>query len=377
MDILNYTSGSFQKGFQYQYFLPSFINHSFEWNDAQLNELLEEASYQIGQLNAFAQLVPDADMFIKMHVAKEATVSSHIEGTQTQLSEAFFRIEDVANERRDDWQEVRNYINSMNFSIEKLNELPLSNRLLKQAHAILLDGVRGKHKLPGEFRSSQNWIGGASLSDAVFIPPAHQEIDELMSDLELFLHNHDIKVPHLIKAAILHYQFETIHPFLDGNGRLGRLLIVLYLVEKKILEKPLLYISDFFDKNRMLYYDNLTRVRTHNDLRQWLLFFLVGVRDTAKKSSQTLQNIIKLKLQTTQKIGVLNGKNIKRIKLLEYLWSQPILQYLDVCDCLQVSAKTANKLIADFQSIGILVEITKGQRNRTYSFQEYLDLFEA
>ncbi len=376
MNITDFKAGHYEKGFKYQYFMPNEINQSFEWNDAQLNELLEEASLQVGQLNAFSHLVPDAAMFIKMHIANEAVLSSRIEGTQTQLTEAFLRSEDIAVERRDDWSEIHNYINAVNHAIQSLDELPLSGRLLRQTHKILLQGVRGKYKLPGEFRTSQNWIGGASLSDATFIPPAHEEVPRLMADLEHFLHNTDIKVPHLIKAGIAHYQFETIHPFLDGNGRLGRLLIVLYLVEKKVLTEPLLYISDFFDHHRQLYYPHLNNVRVNNDLRQWLLFFLVGVRDTAQKAVSTLNNIILLKHESEAKISSLGKKSAKAQRILQYLWSQPTLRSADVCSLLEVTPKTANQLLEDLQRLEILKEITNQQRNRIFAFQPYLELFE-
>lgn len=376
MNITDFKAGHYEKGFKYQYFMPNEINQSFEWNDAQLNELLEEASLQVGQLNAFSHLVPDAAMFIKMHITNEAVLSSRIEGTRTQLTEAFLRVEDISLERRDDWSEIHNYIDAVNYAILSLNELPLSSRLLRQTHKILLQGVRGKHKLPGEFRTSQNWIGGASISDATFIPPVHDEVPRLLADLEQFLHNTDIKVPHLIRAGIAHYQFETIHPFLDGNGRLGRLLIVLYLVDKQVLSAPLLYISDFFDRHRQLYYQHLNNVRVNNDLRQWLLFFLVGIRDTAQKGVSTLNKIIFLKNESEHKIRTLGKKSAKAQQILQYLWSQPTLKSADVCSLLKVTPKTANQLLEDFQQLEILKEITNQQRNRIFAFQRYLQLFE-
>src|SRR5690606_21490260 len=256
----------------YKSFVPNTINKSITWDDPAINTLLEKATLQLGALNSFSTFVPDIDLFIRMHVLKEATVSSRIEGTQTNMEEALIRQSELTPEKRDDWQEVTNYTAAMNYAIAKLERLPLSSRLIKETHKVLMTKARGEHKLPGEYRSSQNWIGGASINDAVFVPPPFSEVEPLMNDLEKFIHNEQIQVPHLIRIAIVHYQFETIHPFLDGNGRIGRLMITLYLISQKILEKPILYLSDFFEKHKGLYYDNLMGVRRTNDLGQWIKF---------------------------------------------------------------------------------------------------------
>lgn len=273
MKISAFQSGKFVQRNRYKSFEPVFVNTLWELDDSQLIMLLSEANIKLGELNAFSQLIPDVDFFIKMHVRKEATKSSRIEGTQTNIDEAIQKVENLQPEKKDDWQEVQNYVQAMNEAILNLQTLPISTRLLTNTHKILLQAVRGEHKMPGEYRRSQNWIGGSSIADAVFIPPHADGVNDYMSDLEKFLNNENLPVPALIKIAIAHYQFETIHPFLDGNGRIGRLMITLFLVSNRLLEKPTLYLSDFFEAHKSLYYDNLTRVRTHQNMLQWLKFF--------------------------------------------------------------------------------------------------------
>ncbi len=380
-NIEDFEAGSWVQRLEYKSFSPNKISLQWLVNNPDIQNLLSEADRQLGRLDAFSELIPDIDFFIKMHIVKEATVSSKIEGTQTSFEEALIKREDIDPEKRDDWGEVHNYIDAVNQAIESLNDLPISNRLIKQTHQTLLQGVRGKEKLPGQYRNSQNWIG-SSLKNAVFVPPTHDEIPDLMHDLEQFINAEilelPIKVPHLIKIAIVHYQFETIHPFLDGNGRIGRLLITLYLIDKGLLAKPTLYLSDFFERNRRDYYENLMLVRSKNNLENWLQFFLIGVIETSKKSIATFQNIIKLRnkieLETLIKLG---RKQHDAKRLMNELYKQPILDSNQIAELLSIHASTANRLIGDFIDLGILSELTGYKRNRIYTFRAYIKLFET
>lgn len=363
-------------GMGYKYFIPAKINRQWTWHDPQLNDLLEKASLQMGQLNSFARLVPNIDLFIHLHVTKEAVVSSRIEGTRTNMDEALLALEEIAPERRNDWQEVQNYTQALNAAMTELKRLPLSSRLLCQTHAILLQGVRGEHKQPGEFRRSQNWIGGASLADAMFIPPAHDLVGPLMGDLENFLHNDQIHVPILVRAGIAHYQFETIHPFLDGNGRIGRLLMTLYFVSQGILDQPLLYLSAFFEKNKSLYYENLTRVREKNDVLHWLKYFLVGVAETAGHAADTLRQLMTLKADTEAHIRRDFGRrSTVALHVLDRLFTDPFICVKDVAALCQVSPKTAGELVQQLVAAHLLKEFTGQSRNRLFVFERYLNLF--
>ncbi|MFQ5677397.1 MAG: Fic family protein, partial [bacterium] len=362
MNIIDFKSGKYIQQYQYVTFTPSMVNREWIISDSELNNLLSEADRKVGELNAFSQLIPDVDFFIMVHIAKEATTSSRIEGTQTSVEEAFIKEENIDPERRDDWAEVQNYIAALNQAIEELKTLPLSNRLLRNTHKRLLKGVRGRERMPGEFRKSQNWIG-ATLRDAFYIPPTHEEVPKLMSDLEKFLNNQALNVPHLVRIAIAHYQFETIHPFLDGNGRLGRLLITLYLVSSGVLSRPTLYLSDFFERNRMHYYDNLTGVRTHNNLTQWLRFFLSGVLETAMHSIETFRKIIKLKESMEGDKLIQLGKRLPTAKrLLNALYVTPVVTVQDVEKILEISPATAHRIVQDFVRFNILREQTGYKR---------------
>ncbi len=376
MNLKDFKSGSLKQQFQYKSFTPATVNHGWVWDDPKINTLLEHATRALGELNAFSLIVPDVDLFIRMHIIKEANTSSRIEGTATTMDEAVLpRREEISPEKRDDWEEVQNYVKAMNEAIEELERLPLSNRLLLHTHATLLQGVRGHHKTPGEWRRSQNWIGGTSLSDAVFIPPHHEEVPEMMSDLEAFWHNENVDVPHLVRIAISHYQFETVHPFLDGNGRIGRLLITLYLVSHKLLAKPSLYLSDYLEKNKGAYYDALTRVRVSNDLGHWIKMFLVAMIATAEKGKETFQKILALRNEVESKLLTMGRRAKNGHRLLTLLYRRPMVNAGTVSNELNISQVAADKLLKSFLEAGILKELTGFKRNRMFQFNAYFELF--
>ncbi|HEX7049929.1 MAG TPA: Fic family protein [Longimicrobiales bacterium] len=373
----DFNAGHWVRQGSYRSFQPTPINRQWTVADMAVQQLLSQADRQLGRLDMYSEYVPNIDLFISMHVVKEATQSSRIEGTQTRIEEALLEREDVPSERRDDWDEVQNYIAAMNHATASLGTLPFSSRLIREAHRVLMRGVRGAQKQPGEFRTSQNWIGGATIDDAVFVPPVHTSVPELMADLERFVHNDEIYMPELLRIALVHYQFETIHPFLDGNGRVGRLLIPLYLVDRGILKRPILYLSDFFERNRTHYYDNLMRVREKGDLAHWFRFFLIGVIETAKSGIATFDGILRLQQEISERIGALGSRAGAASKVIQYLYGRPLINAAKVSEVAGVSMPTSYKLIQDLERLGIVKEITGARRGRMYLFDEYMNLFRS
>jgi len=370
-----FLAGSWKQQYQYKSYCPALVNQEWSWEDPRINVLLENATRALGELNAYTKIVPDVDLFIQMHILKEANTSSRIEGTKTHIEDDVLSVEEVAPEKRDDWQEVQNYVAAMNNAVKALESLPLSMRLLKDTHATLLAGARGEKKTPGEFRRSQNWIGGSSPVDAVFVPPHHDDMPDLLSDLEKFWHNEQINVPKLIRAALTHYQFETIHPFQDGNGRIGRLLIPLYFISNRLLDKPSLYMSAHLEKYRDQYYDALMRVRTSNDIGHWCRFFLQAVIDTAEQGKITFQKILALRQEMDSAVFKLGRRAENARSLIRHLYKSPWITLPMIEKILQIKRNPARALLTGMQELSLLEEITGFKRNRIFLFRRYVDIF--
>lgn len=344
--------------------------------DGELRQLVESAALAIGQLDSFTPQVPDPDLFVAMYVRREAVLSSQIEGTQSTLDDVLsYELDPDVPGLPSDVGQIVNYVRAMNSGLERLSTLPLSLRLLKEIHAELMANGRGAAKTHGEFRRSQNWIGpeGRPIGEAVFVPPSVPDMNRALIDFELFLHaDHGLET--LVKVGIAHAQFETIHPFLDGNGRVGRLLITFLLVTNGMLHRPLLYLSYYLKSNRLEYYDRLMAIRTNGDWEGWLKFFLKGVELTAKEAANTAQAIIKLRQKLHNGVREVNGGQ-KQLDLLDLLFETPITNVQFVNRHLNVSLPTANSLVNKFEQLGILTEITGFRRNRKFRFEPYLQLF--
>lgn len=376
MKLEEYKSGKYMKMDGYNAFIPSKINYNWGWDDTKLDKLLAEANRQIGELNAYSLLIPNVDLYIKMHVKIEANKSSRIEGTRTTVEEDLLDVTDINPEKRDDWEEVQNYVKATNYGVERIKEgFPVCTRLIREIHEILMQGVRGEHKTPGEFRTSQNWIGGSMPSTAVYVPPPHTEIAECLTDFEKFINNEEIDTPDLIKIAILHYQFESIHPFLDGNGRIGRLLIPLYIQSKGMLDKSCLYISDYIERNKDTYYDMLTRVRIYNDMIGWIKFFLEAVIETSKTAKEKFRKVVELTMEMDKVIMELPVKPENARKVLDVLYDEPVVSRKKILELIDIKPTTLNVSINALKEKKIIVETTGYSRNQVFAFQKYIDLF--
>jgi Fic family protein len=343
--------------------------------EGALQNLLSRADMALARLDGLAEMLPNVDLFIAMYVRKEALLSSQIEGTQASLDDlfAFERGEKLGN--LNDVTEVVNYVKAMNYGIERLQSLPMSLRLIKEIHAILLEGVRGSERLPGEFKRSQNWIGppGCTLNEATFVPPPPHEAIEAMGDLERYFHD-KAKLPFLIDCALIHYQFETIHPFLDGNGRMGRLLITSYLYWKEVLHKPLLYLSYYFKKNRQEYYDRLNMVRDTGNYEQWIDFFLKGVVDTAGSAMETARKVLELQTHHRRLLWEKKISSPLAVGILEQLFYTPVVSIGPLAKQFDISYQAASTLVSQLENAGILKETTGRKRDKRFVYSDYLNI---
>ena len=364
----------------YKAFVPaSFLPKDLIKWDKDLILLLSKADRAIGKLNAIDQLVPDVDYFIFMYIKKEATLSSQIEGTQATLIDLVKAEAKLQDEHPpSDIDEIKNYINAMNYGIKRMKDLPFSLRLIKEIHKELLAGVRGHNKTPGEFRKTQNWIGGTTIETAAFVPPIVPEMQRALNDLEKFFHDDLSGLPPLIKTGLIHAQFETIHPFLDGNGRTGRLLITFYLYKENILSRPLLYLSDYFRRHRAIYYDKLNGYRLNNGVENWIKFFLEGVRTVSEEAVETAIKITKLREKDIKKVSSF-GRNVDTaLILLDKLYSLPIVDSKLIGKITGISSKAnISALTEKFIKAGILKEVTGKERNRRFVYSEYLKQFSS
>lgn len=341
--------------------------------DEEMVALLVKANSQLSLLDGLAARLPDMGLFVSMYVRKEALMSSQIEGTQATLEDVLDPLLE-ANANRN-VADVVNYIKATEYAVRRLETLPLCNRLIKETHAVLMEGVRGQEKSPGQFRYSQNWIGGqgSTLQTARYIPPCPEDMETAMSDLEKFINGED-ELDHLVRAALIHYQFETTHPFLDGNGRVGRLLVTLYLMERKVLTTPALYISYFLKRNRIEYYDRMTEVRRRGDYEQWVRFFLQAILESARDAIAAIDQLVLLHDQNLERIKELGRGAKSTLLVFRYLESNPIIDTRKTADALGLSFNTASGAIRRLVEMGILTQSGVKGRSRLFSYGAYLDI---
>ena len=346
--------------------------------DEELQGLLSRADRALGRLDGSVQSLPNPDLFVFMYVRKEAVLSSQIEGTQASLGDILEVEAQIFDPTRpNDTEEILNYVNAMNYGLKRLEELPMSLRLIREIHQRLMQGVRGQHATPGEFRTSQNWIGaqGATIRDASFVPPPPSELTRMLGALEQYMHASD-RLPLLIRIALIHAQFETLHPFLDGNGRMGRLLIAFTLCQQTVLQKPVLYLSHYLKRNRSIYYDLLQAIRTDGDWEAWIKFFLQGIAEVSNEATETAREIVQLRERHRLRIieslekGAANG-----LRFLESLYQRPIFNVSTVADFLNLSPQAANNLTDRLEQLELVREITGQRRNRVFRYDPYIALF--
>lgn len=345
--------------------------------DTELMNLLSQSDQAIGRLDGVIKNIPNPDLFVLMYIKKEAVLSSQIEGTQASLFDVLEKEEDILSDEKDDDVKVTlNYISAMTYGLERIKEFPLSLRFIREIHKILLTGIRGKNREPGEFRKSQNWLGpeGCTLSNAIFVPPPVFEMNEALNNFEKYLHS-EKKYPVLIDMGMIHSQFETIHPFLDGNGRIGRLLITFLLCNNNVISKPVLYLSYYFKKNHAEYYDKLMSVRTYGDWEGWLKFFLKGIIETSNNTVKLSNKIIELQKKNRDLIhNSMPRFSAKAMEVLDKIYLYPVFSVKRIKEHCNISYNTAKSIIGKFINVGIITEKSDKKRNKKYYFREYIDL---
>ena len=374
--VESFLSGKYRNNGDFKSFIPSPINDTWVWSSSEINELLSQADRELGALSTYPELIPDLDIYIRMHIRVEANKSNRIEGTKTSIEEDMLPKENLVSEKRDDVQEIENYIKAMDYGVKRIidDDFPFSSRFLRELHQILLQGVRGEYKTPGEFRRSQNFIGGSKPSDAVYVPPSIADLDAAMEDFDRFANRND-DLPVLIRLAIMHYQFETIHPFLDGNGRIGRLMIPLYLLSRNILGKPCFYISDYFETHRSEYYAALQDTRVRNDMERWICFFLRASIATARKAKDTFNRVLRLVDKYNRYIAETKSMHTTISSIIREMYSRPIASVAILSEMTGIGVTIVNSAVNTLVADGVLSEITGGKRNRVFMLTEYMEIF--
>lgn len=376
ISVENFQAGTYRNNGDFKSFIPAPINDSWTWTSSEITSLLSVADRELGSLSTFSELIPDLDVYIRMHIRIEANKSNRIEGTKTSIEEDMLPIENQLPEIRNDVQEIENYIKAMEYGIKRIteDEFPFSSRFLRELHGILMQGVRGECKTPGEFRRSQNFIGGSKPSDAAYVPPSIIDLDSAMSDFDKFANRRD-GLPVLVKLAIMHYQFETIHPFLDGNGRIGRLMIPLYLLSEHILDKPCFYISDFFESHRSEYYDCLQSARINNDMHRWICFFLRSSIETARKARFIFRNVLSLVDEYNIYIAGKRKQHTPIAAIIKAMYSHPVGSVSQLTEMTGLNIQMINSAVKTLLGDGILIERTGGRRNRIFVLAKYMEVF--
>ncbi len=374
--IEKFKSGTYRNQGDFKSFVPFPINDTWTWSSPDINSLLSNADQELGALGGLSEFITDIELYIRMHIRVEANKSNRIEGTNTTVLEDMMPTEELNPEKRDDVTEVENYIAAMEYGIKRImnDGFPFSSRLLRELHSILLRGGRGEHKTPGEFRTSQNFIGGSKPSDAAYVPPAAIDLYDLMNDFDKFMNRND-DLPVLIRLAIMHYQFETIHPFLDGNGRIGRLMIPLYLLSSGKLHKPCFYISDYFESHRSEYYDALQAARRDNDMHRWICFFLRASIETAGRAKLIFHDVLSVVSEYNEYIASKKSSPLAFGAIIKEMYSQPVSTVGRLSQATGLSIPTINNAVNTMCSDSILREITGGRRNRIFELTKYIEAF--